>query len=331
MPIIKQAGAQAANPLQLSFVERLRAGRVVPILSDAALVDLVLGGQPRLVTRLAEFMAYPLPDKDRLVQVVRFYKLANNLKEQDVKSNYLNFVKNYIYYLAQEERVSADLLAEAEAQVDDLAVSDFAHVLGYPHFSAGADDLLPLLANLPIKVFLTTSPHTFVEDALTAAGKQPLTELCRWRRELDNIDPAISPGYRPTPQQPLVYHLHGLDAYPDSLVLSEDDHLEFLVNICQGAGNNAMDRVHGLVRQALFDDLILLGFSLADWGFRGLYAGLIKPNGRQEDRGVCCLQLVPDRTEQQYLEDYLEREARFEVFWGTLHEYALELRRLLNL
>lgn len=331
MPIIKQAGAQAVNPLQLSFVERLRAGRVVPILSDAALADLVLGGQPRLVTRLAEFMAYPLPDKDRLVQVVRFYKLANNLKEQDVKSNYLNFVKNYIYYLAQEEGVSADLLAEAEAQVDDLAVSDFAHVLGYPRFSAGANDLLPLLANLPIKVFLTTSPHTFVEDALTAAGKQPLTELCRWRRELDNIDPAIGPGYRPTAQQPLVYHLHGLDAYPDSLVLSEDDHLEFLVNICQGAGNNAMDRVHGLVRQALFDDLILLGFSLADWGFRGLYAGLIKPNGRQEDRGVCCLQLVPDRTEKQYLEDYLEREARFEVFWGDLPAYALELRRLLNL
>lgn len=331
MPIIKQAGAQAVNPLQLSFVERLRAGRVVPILSDAALADLVLGGQPRLVTRLAEFMAYPLPDKDRLVQVVRFYKLANNLKEQDVKSNYLNFVKNYIYYLAQEEGVSADLLAEAEAQVDDLAVSDFAHVLGYPRFSAGANDLLPLLANLPIKVFLTTSPHTFVEDALTAAGKQPLTELCRWRRELDNIDPAIGPGYRPTTQQPLVYHLHGLDAYPDSLVLSEDDHLEFLVNICQGAGNNAMDRVHGLVRQALFDDLILLGFSLADWGFRGLYAGLIKPNGRQEDRGVCCLQLVPDRTEKQYLEDYLEREARFEVFWGDLPAYALELRRLLNL
>ena len=114
-------------------------------------------------------------------------------------------------------------------------------------------------------------------------------------------------------------------------VLSEDDHLEFLVNICQGAGNNAMDRVHGLVRQALFDDLILMGFSLADWGFRGLYAGMIKPNGRQEDRGVCCLQLVPDRAEQQYLEDYLEREARFEVFWGSLNEYALELRRLLNL
>ena len=58
---------------------------------------------------------------------------------------------------------------------------------------------------------------------------------------------------------------------------------------------------------------------------------MIKPNGRQEDRGVCCLQLVPDRAEQQYLEDYLEREARFEVFWGSLNEYALELRRLLNL
>ena len=335
MPIIKQAGAQTgaqlANPLQLSFVERLKAGRVVPILSDAAIVDLTIGGQQRLVTRLAEFMAYPMPDKERVVQVVRFYKIHNGLKEQDVKSHYLNFVKNHIYLLAQTEGASADLLAEAEAQVDDLTASDFAHILGYPRFLAGASDPLLLLANLPIKVILTTSPHTFIEDALRKAGKQPLTELCRWRRELDSIDPAITAGYRPTAQQPLVYHLHGLDKYPDSLVLSEDDHLEFLVNICQGAGNNAMDRVHGLVRQALFDDLILLGFSLSDWGFRALYAGLIKPNGRQEDRGVCCLQLAPDAVERQYLQEYLEREAKFEVFWGTLDQYALELRRLLNL
>ena len=335
MPIIKQAGVQAgaqlANPLQLSFVERLKAGRVVPILSDAAIVDLTLAGQPRLVARLAEFMAYPLPDKDRIVQMVRFYKIRNGLKEQDVKSHFLNYVKNHVYLVAQEEGASADLLSEAEAQVDDLAVSDFAHLLGYPRFLAGPADPLLLLANLPIKVYLTTSPHTFIEDALRKAGKQPLTELCRWRRELDSIDPTITPGYRPAAQQPLVYHLHGLDKYPDSLVLSEDDHLEFLVNICQGAGNNAMDRVHGLVRQALFDDLILLGFSLSDWGFRALYAGLIKPNGRQEDRGVCCLQLAPDAVERQYLQEYLEREAKFEVFWGSLDQYTLELRRLLNL
>ena len=332
MPIMKnQPGAdQPANPLQLSFVERLRTGRVVPVLSDAALADLVLGGQARLAARLAEFMAYPLPDPDRLVQAVRYYKLHQGLKNQEVKSNYLNFVKNHVYRMTQEGGADADLLAEAEAQVDTLTVSDFARLLGYPRFGSGPDDLLLFLANLPIKVYLTTCPYTFIEEALRRAGREPLTEVCRWRRELDSIDPAIDASYKPSAAHPLVYHLHGLDRYPDSLVLSEDDHLEFLVNICQGAGNNAADRVHGLVRQALFDDLILLGFSLSDWGFRALYAGLIKPNGRQEDRGICCLQLVPNAVEKQNLQEYLEREAKFDVYWGEVSQYAQELRRLLN-
>ena len=192
----------------------------------------------------------------------------------------------------------------------------------------GPEDPLLVLANLPIKVYLATSPHTFLEDALRRAGKTPRTELCRWRKELDSIDPAIDKSYRPSAREPLVYHLHGLDAYPDSLVLTEDDHLEFLVNVCQGQGNESADRVHGLVRKALFDDLILLGFSLSGWPFRVLYNGLIKPNGRQEDRGICCLQLVPGEDEKRYLQDYLEREARFDVFWGDVPQYTRELHRM---
>jgi hypothetical protein len=62
--------------------------------------------------------------------------------------------------------------------------------------------------------------------------------------------------------------------------------------------------------------------------FRVLYAGLIKPNGMAEDRGVCCLQLVPDAAEQRFLEDYLQHDAKFDVFWGELAQYARELRRM---
>ena len=331
MPIIRKSGDQPNSPVQLSFVERLKAGRVVPVISGSAVADLTLGGQAELTHRLSKYMEYPLPDDERVVHIARYYKVQRSLKNQDLKSEFLNFVKNFVYYLAEEQGVDTDLLAEAEAQVDDLTVSEFAKILGYPHFDQGPTDPLMLLANLPIKIYLTTSPYTIIEDALSLAGKKPVTELCRWQRSLDGIDPAITSTYRPSIQQPLVYHLHGLDRYPDSLVLTEDDHLEFLVNICQGAGNATADRVHGIVRQALFDDLILLGFRLSDWGFRALYAGLIKSNSRQEDRGVCVLQMVQNEIEKQYLEDYLEREAKFDVFWGEVPAYGLELRRLLNM
>lgn len=41
MPINKQPGAQSGNRIQRSFVERIGSGRVVPVISNEALADLM--------------------------------------------------------------------------------------------------------------------------------------------------------------------------------------------------------------------------------------------------------------------------------------------------
>lgn len=327
MPILKPGAANVVAP-PTNFIDRIRDGRVVPILSDDAAFDLVLDGYQTFLGAYAKYAEYPLVDKENLVKVAKFFQLHRSYNDEELKADYLNYVKNHIYYLAKAAGADDDMLAEAEEQVDELAVSAFAGLLGYPQLAGGRNHLLLALANLPIRIYLTTSPYTFLEEALRLAGKQPRTELCRWRRELDTIESVIDDAYRPSAEEPLVYHLHGLDQYADSLVLTEDDYLEFLVNVAQGQGNDAIDRVHALVRKALSDDLIVLGFRLNSWAFRVLYAGLINPNSKSEDRGVCCLQLVPESEEMRYLEDYARREAKFDVFWGTLAEYAQELPQL---
>ena len=247
MPIFNQVVGQAPNLLQLSFVERIRAGRVMPVVSDEALADLVLGGWQSLIQGYASHVGYPFPDTDNLVKVAKYRQLFGKdqqsdreLTDQALKSDYLNWIKNHIYYTAQAQGAGADLLAEAEAQVDAVTASAFAHLLGFPQFDGGATAPMLVWANLPVPVVLTTSPFTFIEDALRRAGKTPRTEVCRWCKELDTIEPAIDATYKPSEREPLVYHLHGLDAYPNSLVLTEDDHLEFLVNVSQGQGNNTM-------------------------------------------------------------------------------------------
>lgn len=330
MPIIRQAGEPAGNLRQRSFAQRIRAGRVVPVISDPAMIDMALGGYPRLVEGYAELAGYPMPDRANLVKVAKYRQLQENIADRTLKSDYLNWVKNHIYFTAQKAGADEETLAEAEAEMDDVPASAFARRLGYPQLEGGTANSLLVLANLPVRVFLTTSPHTFLEDALQRAGKEPRTETCRWFKELDGIESAIDAGYRPSAEEPLVYHLHGVDTQPASLVLTVDDHLTFLVNVARGQGNEAADRVPAIVRQALFDDLIVLGYSLSDWAFRGLYAGLIKPSGRQEDRGVCALQLTPSEVEQRYLEDYAHREAKFDVFWGNIDQYAQELLGMMN-
>jgi hypothetical protein len=57
---------------------------------------------------------------------------------------------------------------------------------------------------------------------------------------------------------------------------------------------------------------------------------MIKTGGRQEDRGVVALQVVRNKDEKAYLDDYVRREARFDVFWGEIGEYTAELQEKLK-
>jgi hypothetical protein len=327
MPLIVDDEISDLDTNRLTFRERLRTGRVVPIVSNRAIYERMLDGYATFLANYARYIKYPqqLGKIDSLVSLVKYQKhrpREKPLTDQGLKFDYLNYVKNHIYRLAKADGVDQDILDEAEAEMDRVSASEFANRLGYPRFS-GQDDPLLLMANLPFKTILTTSPLTFIEDALRRAGKKPRTEVCRWTKDLaDSIDTAIDDGYQPNDREPLVYHLLGLDRYVDSLVLSEDDYLDYLGNLCQGQGDQSADYVPALVRKVFSDDLIVLGFNLDSWAFRVLYAGLIKRSGKAEDRGVCEIQLPDTEEERAYLEDYVQRETKFQVFWGSLEQYA---------
>lgn len=337
MPLIMNGEAPALEVVRLTFRERLRTGRVVPIVSNRAIHDRMLGGYAPFLASYARYVKYPssLGQPDSLTTLVKYHKHRPRkepekpLTDQALKFDYLNFVKNHLYRRAKAEKLKQETLDEAAAKIDEISASAFANLLGYPRFT-GQDDPLLLLANLPFKIILTTSPFTFIEDALRCAKKEPRTEVCCWIKELkDTIPTTIDDRYQPNDREPLVYHLLGLDRYVDSLVLSEDDYLDYLGNLCEGQGDQSKDFVPALVRKAFSDDLIVLGFRLDSWAFRVLYAGLIKRSGKVEDRGVCEIQLPDLDEERAYLQDYLEREAKFQVFWGSLEEYARqELRTL---
>lgn len=72
------------------------------------------------------------------------------------------------------------------------------------------------------------------------------------------------PDYEPTPEAPMVYHLFGSDQEIDSLVLTEDNHLDFLVRTAA-----EMERIPNYIWAALSNSaLIFSGYGLDDWGFR---------------------------------------------------------------
>jgi hypothetical protein len=347
MPIWK-GGLTAARGESQGIIESVRAGKVLPILSQNAMFDVALFGFEAFRRYYADSIQYvdikppdssrqaaddrdaELPDISRLTSYDRY---VNNKSAEDCRRFYVDCLKNHIYNEAEAAGVPAKKLAEAGQQVDEVSVALFPSLLGYPRFDQ--DQTLPLqtLANLPFKMYLTLDTTTLLETALRKADKKPTTLMCRWQGPLEAPEQALwrMPAKSiPDKDAPLVYHLCGLDTYPESLALSEDDHLELLVNLAESRGKGDADRVPAVVRGAPFEGVLLLGFRVNTWAFRAVYYGLIRGAAEARNpRGVCVLQLPEGEREKQekYLQTYLKDEARFELFLGDLSEYASELGR----
>jgi hypothetical protein len=79
-----------------------------------------------------------------------------------------------------------------------------------PNFDEESDPH-SILAKLPLPIYMTTNYDDFMFSALSHRQKDPKWEICRWNnliKELPNV-PKIRKDFRPTPANPLVFHLHG--------------------------------------------------------------------------------------------------------------------------
>lgn len=204
-----------------------------------------------------------------------------------------------------------------------------------PDFSA-ADEVHGLLADLPLPVYITTNYDDFMVQALQNRHRDPRPEICRWNGYVEKNFESVfdqASGFEPTIPNPLVYHLHGSKEMAQSLVLTEDDYLDFLVRMSQST-----DLLPAPVMRALAGtSLLFIGYSLADWNFRVLFRSIIVSMGASLGMTGVAVQLTPLSAEapeeahqraQAYLNRYFEKIQKIpvRVFWGTAREFATELR-----
>jgi len=175
-----------------------------------------------------------------------------------------------------------------------------------------------LLADLPCEVYVTTNYDSFMSDALRFHKREPLRLTCRWNDSLAKC-PAPKP---PTVANPWVFHLHGADTEPQSMVLTEDDYVDFLVR----SQRDPKMLPHQVVRSLSHTSLLFMGYSLTDWTFRVLFRGIVcsLPNSLQQ-RHVA-VQLHRSESEESYLSKYFAG-MKVRVFWGDAKEFVTELRQ----
>lgn len=194
------------------------------------------------------------------------------------------------------------------------------------------------IAKFPIPVYLTTNYDDFLIQALREQGKDPTSAIFPWytggRQEEEEFRKAAR--IRPDADRPLVYHFHGSLRMPASLVLTEDDYLQFLMQMSAPHPRGGMPAMPSAITDALANrPLLFIGYSLQDWTFRVLFHGLARRYPAIHRRRHVSVQLAPPRkglkpgaTRQakEYLHRYFDKWD-ISLHWETADRFCAELQR----
>jgi SIR2-like domain len=266
---------------------RIKAGSCTPFLgAGVSAGTLPLGSD--VARKWASAYGYPLDDSHDLARVAQF--LAVRMTDA----------------MFPKEGICEELLSVAQ-----------------PDFTR-KDEPHGMLAELPLPVFMTTNYDDFMVTALELARKDPKREICRWNRSpaLKEARPVLTQSLVPTAANPIVFHLHGHVSIPESIVLTEDDYLDFLVAI----SSEPKLLPHQIKKALAGASLLFIGYRLADWDFRVLHRGLVMAGEPSLRRLSVTVQLRPADPEREYLEKYFGA-MNVRVYWGTAVEFTAELRR----
>lgn len=348
---------QAENDFISEMIRRVREGRVIPVISGSVFYESIFNiggdeaaeaapeGEPappeeeppaeeitiesELSDTWARQIGYPLPDYSNLARVAQYNRTLSEDNER-AKVSYLRFLKMALLNFARSQGAGADLLSELRSRLDEASFTELCAELGYPQEQPGKIDALRVLARLPLPIYITTSCHDYLERLLALENRAPRTQLCFWSGETFDVEQDHAPDRElaPSVERPVVYHLMGLERYPSSIALSEDDYLDFLARVV--LDTDTRDMVIPLyLRDALStSSLVLLGYRLNDWDFRVLFRGVILPRQSPNRWTSLIIQLspedqyhVPDGSKaRKYLETYFSPKS-FKIEWGSAETY----------
>ena len=119
------------------------------------------------------------------------------------------------------------------------------------------------LASIPFHLCITTCPDSFLTTALEQAGRKPRDGFFDF-----NGDAGQAVEIGKDPDHPTVYHLYGRGSKLDSLVLTEDDQLDYLINIVKKNPPLPGNLVSELNRKNTV--FLFVGFGLYRWHLRVL-------------------------------------------------------------
>ncbi|MDH6132098.1 hypothetical protein P3T37_001483 [Kitasatospora sp. MAA4] len=302
--------------------------QLTPVLGPG-LADGILGSREEIARRWVRRRQLPIvaQSQGNLAQVAQYLRVRHS---ENMVSMYLaNYLRDE-FRDRKEKSQEGDLFDSIPSSIIEGSPEKTIVEAGRILRERNSDDPYRVLAELPVEVYVTTGWTDLLQEALLACEpkKTPVTMCFPWT---DRVAWKVADtDQEPTVERPWVYHLFGrLDKW-NSLVLTEDDHFEWLTNwVAQRAAVPAIVEGHLVASSLMF-----LGYRLDDWDFRVVFQGIKSFLGYNK-KGVAThvgVQLRPENetidpeAAQEYLQSYFH-DNDVEIFWSTPRDFLAEFRR----
>jgi hypothetical protein len=302
--------------------------KCTPFLGPDVTADL-LPSPSDLARTLALEYDYPLPDCDSLVRVGQFV----------ATHGYAGLCEDVVQSLVAGYRRRTGLPHEPGGPEVSLT-----EAVESSNWSERVQTLLDgeihhQLADLHLPLYVTTNFDNFMTLALRA--RLPAEERDRVRRVALawREQPSDEAGHEhsslvppPSRQDPVVLHLFGTDDDLLSMVLTEDDYLDYLARVFRDHQTLLPGNAKATVAKS---SLLFLGYDLHDLAFKVILRGLLPNlNLKRWKRRHVAVQLEPSAVDQahykdvvDYLQDYFSTsyDVQVDVYWGSVHQFVSEL------
>lgn len=318
-----------------AVVSDVREGDFVPVLGSS-LVEPMFGSNREIAQQWAETYEFPLAPRNRddLAQVAQY------LRYRQTQGYTLEQLRGYITRYVRKrfgERLPPELL---DRPIKPGVIDELVSHVGKMQRADNPNDVHRLLARLPAKIYVNANRDNLLRDALVEQKRPPQVQLCTWRTSNNKplpIGPTLPPGYEPSVEQPLIFHVFGNLEYPTSLVLTEDDYFDFLVSVTRNEALATMSVTSKVSSALATSGLLLLGFHVNDWDFRVLFSSLLKQPGASLSylRARVAVQIDPSEAAiidpnraVQYLSSFFNQQAQIGLYLGSAEQFLTRLIEL---
>jgi len=301
-----------------AILKRIHDGNFIPVLGPGLYQGLLPSGQ-EIASRWAAQYHYPLDGHCTLPRVAQFVET----KEDP------GYPHDLLPQILAEELLEQEGVPEGDP-LRDIGLTKVVARLAPRYFERDEDEPHRILAELPFATYVTTNCDSFLSAALHWVGKRPRRESCIWRTALDDrLVPDEYAHLEGIPEEPLVFHLYGNDQDPSSLVLTEDDYLDFLGAIAADFDLCIPEKLRAALSESM---LLFLGYQVRDLDCRLLFRGLLGRLRSLRRGRIAVLQLEGDQEDSERtaeLRNFIRRcceKQEIKVYWGSVRDFLTELR-----